>query len=1283
MASKAVRGEIWLLGILAALVLNAALGDASTLAEDATALARLCRDLDAAVLRSNNYFRPGTTGTPWPLDCDFSRIDPCVGGERQEPAVGVTCACRDGLCSITRILIDQGTSGNLLDTIPIRNALVSFLGATYVADGRGLQSLQEFTIANTQVSGSVPPNLGSLGSLTTLVLARNRLSAALPASLGSLAQLRYLDVQENALDGIIPASFGDLKSLAGASFARNEAMCGRLPPAWSTQPGLVVYTSGTTLGSSCRVYKQDLLSTILGDGGQSEIFIAADISVSEVLPAVHSPLTIIGDDVPSGGRYKLVQQLAYISMLRVEGSSLTVRHLEMSRDLSVGASQGRGLLQAGGTTGPLLSSSLTLEDCFIHDVGTTESGGAVFARGAQVTIRETTFESCTAGRDGGAVYAESAPAVALLSVQASQCSAGGSGGAFAFVTNACSITPGNCVDLARVTLDKCNAGSYGGAVYINDAPGTVVSTALVASSCSAGGKGGAVYVEDAGATVTFTGNTVTDCSAGTFGGAFYMELLRGDAKIETGELNSNQAGTNALLGGGGGGGCIAIQSALSSLLVTGMTFLHCQGGDVGGAIAISGVTPGPVYLISNTFIDNRARVSGGAVHVTTSTGLVKTESCFFCQNYLRSESLVQVQRYGGAMAVVSHRDGDLEFSSTEWFGVADGSDEAARCAQARWDTGTEEFIQRYGNANDGSALYLRDLSQGTVSISDDADDKTNPDPLSIRSTFSAHVAAEGGGAVYMSNLAAPIAASYGVQMRTTRFQGNTAMAGAGGAAYLDGVAGAVLIEGVIFEKSEAYYQGGALRVSALDGPSVFLLSCTFTLNHVAASAILPGLAEGGGAWLSASSVDINACTFSSCFADIHGGGVLVERFTYARIEGGGFTNSEAVNGKGGGMMLRPSAANLVAGDSVIFLAAIQFATNKGYAGAAAYIDGYGVSMDVQDAIFQSNKGEATGALHVEGASSSIKLLRCSFVNNTAGRLFPEASATPCGGAVSFLGVDSTSSITIDACIFTSNEAYNGFGGGLCLQDNEGHLEVLQSNFSSNMALIGGAISSLGTTVTPTGALPQDPVTTLTAMLLRDSNFRHNTAMYQQPLPGPPVSPGHGAALYVRDVPGGVSMYNCLVERNAVDLGSGVVRIGRVLGRVDVELCEFIGNSADADGAGLHLTDVTADVSIKTSTFTANGADRAGAIFAASLDKRFILLGCQFFYNTAAGDSGGAVYLGVYIGGAVTISGTKFVGNQAAVVGGIGTGGGAVFIGRTLGDVVSGSFIPMHVLVVWS
>ncbi|KAI4998003.1 hypothetical protein ZWY2020_053345 [Hordeum vulgare] len=85
-------------------------------------------------------------------------------------------------------------------------------------------------VAGKNLSGSLPPELGSLALLRRLNLHSNRLSGAVPPALSNATSLRSVFLYDNNLTGGFPASLCDLPRLQNLDLSRNS-LAGPLPPA--------------------------------------------------------------------------------------------------------------------------------------------------------------------------------------------------------------------------------------------------------------------------------------------------------------------------------------------------------------------------------------------------------------------------------------------------------------------------------------------------------------------------------------------------------------------------------------------------------------------------------------------------------------------------------------------------------------------------------------------------------------------------------------------------------------------------------------------------------------------------------------------------------------------------------------------------------------------------------------------------------------------------------------------------------------------------------------------
>ena len=85
-----------------------------------------------------------------------------------------------------------------------------------------LDNLKRLALNLNQLTGPIPPELGNLRNLTSLEIAGNELSGSIPPELGSLGNLTLLDLSFNELSGPIPSELGNLANLTGLSLQVNN-----------------------------------------------------------------------------------------------------------------------------------------------------------------------------------------------------------------------------------------------------------------------------------------------------------------------------------------------------------------------------------------------------------------------------------------------------------------------------------------------------------------------------------------------------------------------------------------------------------------------------------------------------------------------------------------------------------------------------------------------------------------------------------------------------------------------------------------------------------------------------------------------------------------------------------------------------------------------------------------------------------------------------------------------------------------------------------------------------
>ena len=110
-----------------------------------------------------------------------------------------------------------------------------------------LSNLQHLFLFRNELSGEIPPELGSLSNLQGLYLTDNELSGEIPPEMGSLANLRLLAIDGNQLSGEIPPELGSLANLKNLYLSDNE-LSGEIPPELGTLANLeTLFLSGNQL----------------------------------------------------------------------------------------------------------------------------------------------------------------------------------------------------------------------------------------------------------------------------------------------------------------------------------------------------------------------------------------------------------------------------------------------------------------------------------------------------------------------------------------------------------------------------------------------------------------------------------------------------------------------------------------------------------------------------------------------------------------------------------------------------------------------------------------------------------------------------------------------------------------------------------------------------------------------------------------------------------------------------------------------------------------------------
>jgi len=242
--------------------------------------------LTAAVLDRNDHPVTGAVAT-WSSD------DAAVATVSPE---GLVTAAGEGNTRVTAL------SGNASATIPIyvpgmdtdpeRVALVTLYNAT---DGPNWTNNTNW-LSDEPLEAWHGITVDMDGRITEIVLADNQLSGTIPSELGQLGRLEWLDLQDNQLAGDIPSELGWLEHLAGLSLDGNQ-LSGSIPP---------------ELGRLARLEWLDLGRNQLSGG------IPPEIGRLENLTDLVIPSNALTGEIPSE-----LSQLEKLTDLNLHGNALT------------------------------------------------------------------------------------------------------------------------------------------------------------------------------------------------------------------------------------------------------------------------------------------------------------------------------------------------------------------------------------------------------------------------------------------------------------------------------------------------------------------------------------------------------------------------------------------------------------------------------------------------------------------------------------------------------------------------------------------------------------------------------------------------------------------------------------------------------------------------------------------------------------------------------------------------------------------------------------------------
>ncbi|GAB2262719.1 hypothetical protein Droror1_Dr00003716 [Drosera rotundifolia] len=115
---------------------------------------------------------------------------------------------------------------SLEELVLIENpALVGKINGTVLG---GLSRLRRLVLSGTNLTGTIPDEIGQLSNLEHLVISNSPLDGLVPSSVGQLSKLRVLDMNHIGLTGPVPESIGHLGMLIKLDLSWNR-LVGEIP----------------------------------------------------------------------------------------------------------------------------------------------------------------------------------------------------------------------------------------------------------------------------------------------------------------------------------------------------------------------------------------------------------------------------------------------------------------------------------------------------------------------------------------------------------------------------------------------------------------------------------------------------------------------------------------------------------------------------------------------------------------------------------------------------------------------------------------------------------------------------------------------------------------------------------------------------------------------------------------------------------------------------------------------------------------------------------------------
>jgi len=405
-------------------------------------------------------------------------------------------------------------------------------------------------------------------------------------------------------------------------------------------------------------------------------------------------------------------------------------------------------------------------------------------------------------------------------------------------------------------------------------------------------------------------------------------------------------------------------------------------------------------------------------------------------------------------------------------------------------------------------------------------------------------------------------------------------------------------------------------------PDNTLLLDGFTVSGGHAVAADFNLQRGGGLSSTNHAITIHNCYFTGNTSLNSGGAIFALDGTLTVEDSYFYRNTVGSVASGSGGAVSSLGSPLTVTTSTF---------EENYAGDAGGAINHGAGdVTIAGSSFINNQADGYSAALSIGNAASVTITDSDFIGNIGGF----------GGAI---GINTTTSVTIDSCYFEENEATDSSGSGGAMNVGADNLEISDSQFISNSAERGAAISlwtvteatmsSVTFTTNDGGAIYANE----SALTIDGATFTGNTGT-------------RSSAIDIANA-SSLSMTDSLFQSNnagklmaiedslsfSLNRCSFLANNGMISSNgstpMEVIACEFVGNHADAGGA---INAGGSPIVIRACRFKDNAADlppiHGNEIFAgwggalAMMGGSQLIVNSIFEGNTANGFGGAAVFI---------------------------------------------------------